>query len=82
VDESVRWADVDRTLSTDTPDILQSLGFLSEFRGKQVPPGKKSLALSMSFRASDRTLTHEEADAAQAEILNRLEKELGATLRG
>ena len=82
VDESVRWADVERTLSTDTPDILESLGFLSEFRGKQVPPGKKSLALSMSFRASDRTLTHEEADAAQAEILNRLEKELGATLRG
>jgi phenylalanyl-tRNA synthetase beta chain len=81
VDESVRWADVERTLGSDVPEILESLDFLSEFHGRQIPAGKKSLALSMSFRASDRTLTHDEADAAQARILKRLEEDLGATLR-
>jgi phenylalanyl-tRNA synthetase beta chain len=52
------------------------------FTGKQVPQGKKSLALSISYQSPDRTLTDEEVDKAQGKILERLTKELGATLRG
>ena len=52
------------------------------YTGKQVPEGKKSLALSISYQSPDRTLTDEEVDKAQGKILERLTKELGATLRG
>jgi phenylalanyl-tRNA synthetase beta chain len=52
------------------------------YTGKQVPQGKKSLALSISYQSIDRTLTDEEVDKAQGKILERLTKELGATLRG
>jgi len=52
------------------------------YTGKQVPQGKKSLALSISYQSPDRTLTDEEVDKAQGKILERLTKELGATLRG
>jgi len=52
------------------------------YTGKQVPQGKKSLALSIAYQSPDRTLTDEEVDKAQGKILERLTKELGATLRG
>ena len=52
------------------------------YTGKQVPQGKKSLALSISYQSPDRTLTDKEVDKAQGKILERLTKELGATLRG
>lgn len=53
-----------------------------EYRGQGVPPGMKSLALSISYQADDRTLTDEDVARIQGGLLKRLEKELGATLRG
>ncbi|MGE5594519.1 MAG: phenylalanine--tRNA ligase subunit beta [Hyphomicrobiales bacterium] len=53
-----------------------------EYRGQGVPNGKKSLALAMRYQATDRTLTDQDVERIQAGLLKRLEKELGATLRG
>ena len=64
----------------DVP-LLESLTFASEFRSKEIGTGKKSVAFSMVFRASDRTLTREEADEAQKTLLDAVSKSLGATLR-
>ena len=44
--------------------------------------GKKNLALAISYRAPDRTLTDAEADAAHAKIVKRLAEKVGAELRG
>jgi phenylalanyl-tRNA synthetase beta chain len=53
-----------------------------EYRGKGVPEAKKSLAVSLRYRASDRTLTDEDVARIQQGLLTRLQKELGAALRG
>lgn len=53
-----------------------------DYRGPGVPPGKKSVALAMRYRADDRTLTAGEIEKVQGGLLKRLQKELGATLRG
>ena len=81
VDESVRWADLERVIAARKVPLLASLDFASEFRGEQLETGKKSIAFSMVFRASDRTLTGEEADDAQQAILEAIAKELDAELR-
>lgn len=52
------------------------------YQGEQVPDGKKSLAFSLRYQSLDRTLTDEEVDEIQQIILTRLQKELGAVLRG
>ena len=44
--------------------------------------GKKSLALRLVYQSPGRTLTSVEADRSQERLLQRLQKELGATLRG
>jgi len=51
------------------------------YEGPPVPPGKRSLAYRVLFQAPDRTLTGEEVDRAAREVLERLEREVGAVLR-
>jgi phenylalanyl-tRNA synthetase beta chain len=51
------------------------------YSGGQVPVGKKSLAYRILYQSSSRTLTDEEVNQAQGKILDRLQRELGATLR-
>ncbi|MFC1990540.1 phenylalanine--tRNA ligase subunit beta [Chloroflexota bacterium] len=68
-------------------DIIKSFPLVSEvsifdvYSGKQVPPGKKSIAYRVVFQSPVQTLTDEEVDEVQKKILDRLSKELGATLR-
>jgi len=52
------------------------------YQGTGVPLGQKSLAISLLFQSTDRTLTSEEISQAQEQILRSLERELDATLRG
>jgi phenylalanyl-tRNA synthetase beta chain len=69
-------------------EIIQSYPLVSEvvlfdvYSGKQVAPGKKSLAYRLIYQSPTHTLTDEEVNKVQAQILNRLSGELGATLRG
>ena len=62
--------------------LLVDVKVFDVYRGKQVAEGAKSVALSLALRASDRTLTVEEADALVAKVLRALDKTLGVTLRG
>jgi len=51
------------------------------YSGEQVPPGKKSLAYRITFQSPTHTLTDEEVNRVQQQILDKLSQELGATLR-
>ena len=84
-------ADVEVKLKLKPAELIDIIGnsplaarvtLFDVYTGKQVPQGKKSLALSISYQSPDRTLTDEEVDKTQGKILERLTKELGATLRG
>ncbi|MEE9201990.1 MAG: phenylalanine--tRNA ligase subunit beta [Dehalococcoidia bacterium] len=68
-------------------DILRSSPLLTEvtlfdlYRGRPIPPGHKSLAFRLRFQSPRRTLTDEEVDRAQQQLLERLGREVGASLR-
>ena len=51
------------------------------FRGKNVPTGKFSLLVRVSFQSLAGTLTEEQANEFSARIVATLEQQLGATLR-
>jgi phenylalanyl-tRNA synthetase beta chain len=62
----------------------QDLGAVELFdlyQGKGVPDGSRSLAWSLTFQSSERTLTDEEVDASMGHIIAALEKDFGAKLR-
>jgi len=80
VDESVPWARIEESLKALQIPILECIEFFDLFRGKQVPQGKKSIALSLTFRAADRTLASEEVEEARQACIKALSA-LGAELR-
>ena len=51
------------------------------YSGSQVPLGKKSLAYRITFQSPDHTLTDDEVDKVQQQIIDRLSRELDASLR-
>ena len=68
-------------------DIIQSFPLVNRvtlfdvYTGEQVPSGKKSLAYRIAFQSPTHTLTDDEIDRVQQQILSKLSQELGATLR-
>ena len=60
---------------------LEDVFVFDVYRGKGVEDGKKSVAVRLIFRLSDKTLTDEEADAGVNKILKKLDKEQGIVLR-
>lgn len=71
---------LERTIGEAIGAILEEISLFDVYEGKQIEAGKKSVAFSLRLRASDRTLTDEEADAAMKRAVKALAK-LGATLR-
>lgn len=61
--------------------LVSGLALFDVYSGKQLPPGKKSLAYRLTFRSADHTLTDDEADKVLKQILKKLAGEFGATLR-
>ena len=51
------------------------------YSGEGVPKGKKSVAYRIEFRSDRETLTSEQVDRYQSDILRQLRRELGAELR-
>jgi len=77
----VTWKQVETAVRAAAPPTLESLRFLSEYRGKGIDAGHKSSAFSMVFSAPDRTLTGPEVDQSVQAILKALETSLKARLR-
>jgi len=61
--------------------LVAEVALFDVYSGEQVPQGKKSLAFSISYQSPKRTLTAEEVDRTHQDIIARLEREFGATLR-
>jgi phenylalanyl-tRNA synthetase beta chain len=60
---------------------LRGVRVFDVYRGEQVGPGRKSVALHLVFQAPDRTLSDEDAAALRARILDVLAERFGAELR-
>lgn len=62
-------------------DLLEDVRIFDVYTGPQIGDGRKSLALALRFRASDRTLTEEEASAARDAAVAVAEERVGAVQR-
>jgi phenylalanyl-tRNA synthetase beta chain len=81
VDEAVEAHSVVDTVAAAGGDELRSVRVFDVYRGDQVGEGRKSLALRLEFRSSDRTLTDTEVAERRAAIRDAIAHETGGTLR-
>jgi phenylalanyl-tRNA synthetase beta chain len=82
VDAGVPASEVEAALRGGAGELLESLRLFDVFTGEQIGEGRKSLAYALRFRASDRTLTADEASAARDAAVAVAAERTGAVLRG
>jgi len=64
------------------PDsLLQDIAFVEEYRGRQVPEGKKSITIRLRIGSLKKTLTSEEIESCAGAAVKRLKKAFNAELR-
>jgi phenylalanyl-tRNA synthetase beta chain len=80
VDEDVPAADVVEAIRQAVDEVREARVF-DVYRGGQIPDGRKSVAVAVSFQASDRTLSDDEAAAMRELIVGALRDRFGAELR-
>ena len=81
LDGEVQWKDVAQTIGGVKSELLHGAAFVDEYRGKQVPDGKKSMTVRLTIGAKDKTLTSTEIEEAASNVLKKLVKRFGAELR-
>ncbi len=82
VEEGVPAVRVQELIVQTGQPLVRSVVLFDVYRGEQVGKGRKSLAYRLTYQADDRTLTDEEVARIRNKIVRRLERELGAALRG
>ena len=61
--------------------LVRSASVFDLYEGGGLGEGKKSLGIRVTYQSETRTLTSEQVTRAENQIINRLERELGVTLR-
>ena len=77
VDESVKWSQIEEAIGK----MVKELNFVEEYRGKQIPAGKKSIMLSYRIGNDDSTMTSKQIEKRMNAIVGVLQKKVGAELR-
>ncbi|MEE9441108.1 MAG: phenylalanine--tRNA ligase subunit beta [candidate division Zixibacteria bacterium] len=81
VRNSIFVRDIHDSILNSGGKLVESVEFFDMFTGKPVPENMKSLAFSVSFRSSDKTLEDAEVDAVFNKIVKNLEQKFDARLR-
>ncbi|MBR3646382.1 MAG: phenylalanine--tRNA ligase subunit beta [Lachnospiraceae bacterium] len=61
--------------------LLKAASFIDEYRGKQVPAGKKSITIRLTIGSPEKTLTSQEIEKVASQVLSKLSKKIGGELR-
>ena len=82
-DTSVKWDNILEVINSKRgPDsLLRDASFIDEYKGRQVPEGKKSISIRFTIGSLEKTLTSDEIEKCANAIVKRLKKSLGAELR-
>jgi phenylalanyl-tRNA synthetase beta chain len=81
VPEQVEAVGLLTTIRAAGGELLESVRAFDEYRGGQLPPGRKSVAFSMTFRSPERTLTDSEVDGRLERLKGALRERDQATFR-
>ncbi len=80
VPKEIPVGDIEAMIRQRGGKLLETYSLFDIYEGEQIKEGFKSVAYSITFRASDRTLTDDDVNAAMKKILNGLDG-MGIELR-
>ena len=77
IDEEITWEQIENAIKSKVKEI----DFIDEYRGDQIPEGKKSITLKVRILNEGTTMTSEQINEKMNIILKALDKKCGAKLR-
>ena len=81
VDSMVKWDDIYQCAMAKKNELLRDVKFVDEYKGKQIPAGKKSVTIRLVIGSDEKTLTGEEIETVANSVVKKLQKNLGADIR-
>ncbi|NLC07612.1 MAG: phenylalanine--tRNA ligase subunit beta [Syntrophomonadaceae bacterium] len=81
IPESLPAAKVETKIWESGQPLLHQVTLFDVYQGKPIPEGYRSLAYSLIYQASDRTLTDEEVNERHQLVRDTLSREMGVELR-
>ena len=81
VDSMVKWDDIYGCVMAKKNELLRDVLFVDEYKGKQIPAGKKSVTIRLVISSNEKTLTGPEIEQVANSVLKRISKTLGAEIR-
>lgn len=81
VDQAVTFAQIEKVVKASEKKLLQGVSLFDVYEGKNLEPGKKSYAISITLQDFEKTLQDKQIDNVMNKIITNLEREVGAKLR-
>ena len=81
LDESVAYADLQKSAFRAARKLLKQVSLFDVYRGDRIPSDKKQYALSFVLQDLEKTLTDQDVERVMGKILSNFQNEFGATLR-
>ena len=81
VDSMVKWDEIYSTVMGKKNELLRDVKFVDEYKGKQIPAGKKSVTIRLVIGSNEKTLTGDEIEQVAKSVLKRLVKNIGVEIR-
>jgi phenylalanyl-tRNA synthetase beta chain len=81
VAQTLRYDAIDSLIRSLALPDLESVEYVTTYRGKPLPPGTQSVTVTLVFRSQSSTLTSDAVDAAMARVVDQARLSLDATVR-
>ena len=81
VPETLPFAQIESLVNGLSLDQLESMEYVTTYRGKPLEKGSKSVTITLVFRSPSTTLTSEQVEGAVQKAILAAREKLGATLR-
>ena len=81
VDSQVKWSEIYDAVMGKKNELLRDVRFVDEYKGKQIPDGKKSITIRLVIGSNEKTLTGDEIESVAKSAIKKLTKVIGADVR-
>ncbi|HUV30208.1 MAG TPA: phenylalanine--tRNA ligase subunit beta [Acidobacteriota bacterium] len=81
VDVTTRVGDMLDRIAATAGQLADAIDVFDVYVGRQIEQGKKSVGVSISYRSSERSLSSQEVDGLQQNIIDMLKRDFNAEIR-
>lgn len=81
VDSMVKWDEIYSAVMAKKNELLRDVKFVDEYKGKQIPAGKKSVTIRLVIASDQKTLTGDDIEQVAKGVLKKLAKSVNAEIR-